>query len=123
MEKIAEVVPANPTVTSIMAGIVIMLGLHLAVQLWRVAIKYINKDNELTARKVDGLIHSLDQLTDTITKFDERIKLVERTVVEGYVDLAKQKVDTKRIFIALRGLAGDSWDELVKKMSEHEFHP
>lgn len=125
MDEAAKVVASDHGLSGLLAGVIILLAVNALIHVTKFLFELARKSNELTAEKVENLINAMKEATSAMNSLKDRIESVERKIIEGDIFLSRLKIDTKRIFIALRVLSGDdaSWENLVKRMSEHDFIP
>lgn len=103
--------------TSLLAGLIILLCLHLLMQVGRFLFEILKKKNESYERQIEGLLSALKSNSDTFQKFEHRIAAIERDLNE----VLKFKVDFRRLFSAVKFIAGDKWPEAKKAMKDFDL--
>lgn len=93
-------------VTQLLAGLIIIVALHLVKDLAKMAWEAFKKKDEKT-----------DLAVQAIGKVEHRIAMVERDMNE----VLKFRNDFKRLFEAIKILAGDKWPEVSKKIREDDL--
>ncbi len=103
--------------STLLAGLVIILCLHLVLKLAQFLYEMARKKNELSERNIESLSNSLKTAIDSIQSTNSRLAAVERDLNE----VLKFKLDFRRLFSAVKYIAGDKWPEAKKAMKDYEF--
>ena len=93
--------------TVLIAGLVIILCLHLVVKI----IETIRNDSRQKNKDIE---EQLKHLTEAVQQYNNRLSDVEREVAT----LPKTKVDIRRIFNIFRYQAGDNWAKYRQMMDD-----
>lgn len=103
--------------TALIAGLIIVLVLHLLMKMAEFIFELFNKKNEVTQKNIDNLITSLSMNIEALHRLEERMRSVETKLAE----ISKLKGEFTRLRLALKILAGDSWSNIRKSIAEDEF--
>ncbi len=96
--------------TTLLAGLIVILTLHVFL----IIAKFIF---ELARKKTEDYTNALKTTSDSIQKMESRIMTVERDLNE----VLKFRQDFRRLFTAIKVLAGDKWPEVRKKIMEDDL--
>lgn len=99
---------------SVLMGIVLMMSLNFLLNLGKVAWDFIRKKNEVSESNVKDLIKSMDSNTRAVEKLEHKMVGVERNLSE----LPKLKEDLRRLFSAIKVVAGEDWPDIRKEIME-----
>lgn len=103
-------------VPTLLAGIVIILCLHLVMNIVKFLWGFLKKKNELSEKSIERLTISLEANTKAVEKLDHRIAEAEQTIAE----IPKFKTDLRRLFLAVKRIAGDDWKQIYKEIQDDE---
>ncbi len=104
--------------SGLLAGLIIILALHLIVKVAEFIVDVLKKKNELTEKNIAHLISALSLNTEAVHALEVRMRKVEDQITEA----SKIKIDIRRLFLAIKVLAGDQWTDLKKSITEDDFH-
>ena len=90
-------------VSALIAGLIVMIGLHLFVKLLEMGLQIFQKKSETT-----------DQTKVDVIRLDYQMK----TVQDKLDEVLRLKKDVNKVFSAIRFLAGDKWHEVKKEMED-----
>lgn len=124
MDEAVKGLVTDHGLSGLLAGIIILLSVNALIHVTKFLYELARKSNELTAVKVENLIISIDQLTKSLDELGGKIAALEKNFAEDAFTLARLKIDSRRVFVALRFLAGDDsrWEALLKRMgAEQDF--
>ena len=110
--------------SGLLAGIIILLSVNALIHVTKFLYELARKSNELTAVKVENLITSIEKLTKSLEDLRLTVGALEKNFAEDAFTIARLKIDNRRVFVALRWLAGDdsNWEALLKRMgAEQDF--
>ncbi len=96
---------ADPS--QLMAWLVLILTLHLLLKIGQIAFETVKKKSELSERAIEGL-----------GKIEHRMASLERDLNE----ILKFRQDFKRLFTAVKVIAGDRWPDVRKAILEDDLH-
>lgn len=101
---------------SVIIGIFLILAFRLIFEvvlfLWNLA----KKKNELSEKSIKELTTALEHNTKSVEKLDLRIYQAEKMIN----DFPKLKLDVRRLFTAIKHVAGDDWNEIRKSILDDE---
>lgn len=103
-------------VPALLASIVIILALHLLTRVAEFLWGFVKKKSELSEQSINRLATSLEANTKAVEKLDLRIREAEETIAE----IPKFKQDLRRLFTAVKHIAGEEWVEIRKSILEDE---
>lgn len=111
--------------TSLAAGILIALCLHLVMKIVNTTITVVKNIRESDGKKMDHLMKSMDENTKAIYELNQSLKSLNDRIVESDISAAKTDLNVSRLVATVRALAGDRWAEIQKKVRDDEFieHP
>lgn len=124
MDEAVKGLATDHGVSGLLAGVIILLAIHAAIHITKFLYELARKSNELTAVKVENLITSIENLTKSLDGLQGKINVLEKNFAEDAFSIARLKIDNRRVFVALRWLAGDDnkWEALLKRMgAEQDF--
>lgn len=98
----------------LLAGILVVLALHVVVKTGHFIFDLFKKKHEITDKHIESLIAALSQNVEAIHRLDDRIRLIETSLR----DFDKFKLDMRRSFQALKFLSGDKWGEIRRMFME-----
>lgn len=104
-------------VTTLLAGLVIILSLHLCLKLGEFIFELIKKKSELTEKNIDNMVNALALNIEALHKLEARMSSIETTLK----DFSRFKVDVRRLFIAIKELSGENWDAIRKTIMDDDF--
>ena len=103
-------------VATLLAGIIIILALQLIAKLGEFAWGFVKKKSELSEQSINRLSSSLEANTKAVEKLEYRIVEAEQTISE----IPKLKQDLRRLFTAVKRIAGDEWTDIRKDILDDE---
>lgn len=103
-------------VPTLLATIAVVLCLHLLAKIGEFAWDLFKKKSELSEQSVQKLTTALEINTQAVTKLECRIQEVEAELSE----IPKFKQDLRRLFSAVKSMAGDDWASIRKHIMEDE---
>lgn len=112
MEKLMEAAGGN--LSGILAAIAVTLCLHLLAKIGEFLWKLREKRDSLTESGIEKLSSAVQLNTNASEKLEHRIKALEHT----FTDLGKAKLDMRRLYAAVKQLAGDKWPEIRRHIME-----
>lgn len=95
--------------STLLASLVIIMALHLFFKIGEAVWNYLKKKSELSEQSVTGL-------TAAVLKLESRLEKIEKELSV----IPKLRLDLRRIFIAVKQLAGDNWEEIKKLIMEED---
>ncbi len=104
-------------VSGMLAGLILILALHLLVKLGEFVFELFKKKNELTEKNIDNLISALSMNTESLHRLEERMRSVETQLTEA----SKLKIDIRMLFAAIKSVAGERWPDIRKSIAEDDF--
>lgn len=116
MEETLIPLLSSGSVPGLLAAIIVMLGVHLFTSTGRFLWSLKEKKDALSEQTVKDFSLSLDHYTVVAEKLDDRIRKLEASIDE----FSKHKGDLKRLFLAVKLLAGESWPTIRKEILEEE---
>lgn len=114
MEKLVE---GGHGVTALLAGLVIILCLHLIAKLAHFVWEFNQKKHDVTEGSIKNLTSVLAANTSAIIKLEERMRVIENHVQE----FNKFKVDLRLLIQAIKELAGDKWPDIRRIILDDKF--
>ncbi len=101
--------------TTLLAGLIVVLCFHLLIVIGKFLFELARKKNESAERQNQELAAALKSCTETMTRLDSRITAIERDLNE----VLKFKIDFRKLFAAVKFIAGDKWAEAREAMKDH----
>lgn len=114
MEKLLE---SDKGVTVLLAGLVIVLCFHLLLRFGSFLYEIFRKKTESSERNVENLTTALRITSEGLSKLETRMTVIERDLNE----VLKFKQDFRRLFTAVKAIAGDRWPEIRKNIVDEDF--
>ncbi len=108
-------------VTVLLAGLIIMLALHLFLKLGEFIFKVFEKKEELKESTMVNLKVSIDHLSTALATNIQATHILEdrmRSVEGGLSEFSKVKTNVRQAFAALKFLAGEDWPKIKKEIIE-----
>lgn len=102
--------------TLIAAGVVI-LCLHLLLKIGELIYRQVEKKGQLSETSIKNLTEALNKNTTEMDRLNCRMEKVEQNLV----DIPKIQKDLRRLFVAVKKIAGDEWPNIRKVMMEDEL--
>lgn len=103
--------------SALLAGIVVVLCLHLLAKIGEFLFEMFKKKEETTEKNLERLTEALKANTELVQKLDSRITAIERDLNE----VLKFRIDFRRLFSAVKFIAGDQWPEAKKAMKDYDL--
>lgn len=103
-------------VATLLASIIVILALQLIVRVGEFAWGFVKKKNELSEQSINRLSNSIELNTKAVEKLEYRIIEAEQTISE----IPKFKQDLRRLFSAVKRIAGDDWNDIRKEILDDE---
>ncbi len=98
-------------------AIVVMLALHLVMRIVQFLFDILKKKNEQAEKNVTEISLALQQNTGAVRELRIQMGILERELGE----IHKFKIDTKRLFSAVKIMAGPKWSQVRKAMEDDEI--
>ncbi len=114
MEKLVE---DGHGVTVLLAGLVIILSLHLITKIGHFIWEFNQEKHQLTEKSIDNLTQMLASNTSAIHSLEEKLSKVHHEIEA----LNRFKIDIRLLIDAVKHLAGDKWPEIRKIIIEDKF--
>lgn len=108
---------AQHGIPTLLASLVIILSLHFLVKVGEFLWKLFEKKNELSEKSVQKLTSALHVNTSAIEKLETRILHAEK----GLADMPKFKSDLRKLFAAVKFIAGDEWIKIRQEVMSDEI--
>lgn len=103
--------------STLLAGIAIVLCLHLFLKisefLWNMA----KKKSDLSDLSIEKLTVALNHSTSAIEKLEHEIISVKKDIAQ----IPRFKHDLRRAFMAIRIISGEKWPKIREELMEIEF--
>lgn len=103
--------------TVLIAGLIIVLSLHLIAKLAHFIWEFNNSKHEVTEDSIKNLSSALASNISAIHSLEERMRGFEKNIEEFH----KFKVDLRLLIHAIKELSGDRWVEIRKIIIEDKF--
>ena len=100
------IVTTNNGVTVMLAGLIVILCLHLVMKIVSLALDAYKKKSETT-----------DLLAINVKELSTRLSALERDMNE----ILKFRHDFRRLFTAVKALSGDKWPEIRKAVLQDDL--
>lgn len=114
MEQLVDI-SHGPTV--LVACLVIVLALHLALKLGEFVFDLAKKRGELTEKNIERLIETIALNTQAQHSLEHRM----RTLEDEISDFSKSKIDIKRLFSAVKTIAGPEWPQIRQAILDDDI--
>lgn len=101
--------------TTLLAGLIVVLCFHLLIAIGKFLFELARKKSEVADRQNQELAAALTRCTETMQRLDSRITAIERDLNE----VLKFKIDFRKLFSAVKYIAGDKWPEAREAMKDH----
>jgi hypothetical protein len=88
----------------------VVLACFMLFEVVKFIFEQLKKKNELSEKSIESLTNALQSNTLMMSRLEARISEAERNLAE----LPKFKLDVRRVFTAVRLLAGENWDDIRK---------
>jgi uncharacterized protein YlxW (UPF0749 family) len=105
-------------IPALLASIAVVLSLHLVVTLGKFAFDVFKKKSEKSDQEITEISLALNRNTDAVRQLQVQISVLEQELKE----VRKFKLDTQRLFSAVKIMAGKKWPE-IRKALEAEALP
>lgn len=114
MEKVLD---GEHGVSGLLAGLIVVLCLHLLTKLGHFIWEFFNKKQEVTEDAIKNLTSVLSANTAATHSLEERLRVIDDELKE----LSKFKIDVRLLISAIKELAGDKWPDIRKIIIEDKF--
>ncbi len=104
-------------VIPLLGGIAVVLCLQLVVRIGQFVFELMKKKNENSDSKIVEISTSLQQNTVAVNELRTMIRGLERELSE----LHRYRMDTQKLFSAVKLMAGKKWPEIRKAMEDDIF--
>ncbi len=101
----------------LLAGIAVVLSLQLVVRVGQFVFELMKKKTETSDSKIIEMSTSLQQNTSAVNELRTLIRGLERELAE----IHKYRMDTQKLFSAVKLMAGKKWPEIRKAMEDDIF--
>lgn len=101
----------------LLSSIAVVLALHLFVQLGKFVFELMKSKSRATDEQLLDLSSALQQNTGAIGQLSTDFRRLERELGE----IGKYRMDTQKLFSAVKIVAGDRWPEIRKAMEDDIF--
>lgn len=112
-----QLLASDKGVTVLLAGLVIVLCFHLLLRLGTLVYEIFRKKTESSERNVENLTTALRLTTEGLSKIETRMTVLERDLNE----VLKFRQDFRRLFAAVKAIAGDRWPDIRKTIVDEDF--
>lgn len=92
---------------NMVAGLIVILALHLLLSIGKLAFEVVRKKGEISERAMDG-----------VSRLETRMMAVERDLNE----VLKLRHDFRKLFSAIKVIAGDKWPDIKKQIKEDDLN-
>lgn len=117
MEKLFSIDTQNG-ITGLLASVCVLMSFQFLLKLGEFIWKLKKEKDQLSEQGVAKLAQSMESNTAAIQHLESQLKSLQSTMAE----IPKVKIDMKRLFSAVKALAGDEWPRIRKEIiDEHEF--
>ncbi len=114
MEKLIE---GEHGLTVLLAGLVIVLCLHLIAKIGHFIWEFNQKKHQLTEETIKSLTTMIASNTSAIHSLEERLRHIEKQLES----LDKFKIDIRGLIEAIKYLSGDKWPDIRRIIIEDKF--
>jgi hypothetical protein len=113
MEPITEIPHAlsNPVI-----AVAVLLALNIVVKCGDILWKIKERKDAVTEHGIEALSKAVDNNTEASKQLATRLQMVEAQL-SGF---NKLKLDMRRLYIAVKRIAGDKWGDIRKEIMEEE---
>lgn len=107
---------ASGSVPGLLAAVSVLLALHFLVKVGEFLWHLKEKKDTVTETGIENLSAAVQLNTAASEKLEHRIKNLEHTIS----DVTKVKLDLRRLYIAVKNIAGDKWPVIRKEIMDEE---
>lgn len=104
-------------VIPLLAGIAVVLSLQLVVRVGQFVFDLVKRKSESSDSKIVEMATMLQQNTVAVNELRSLIRGLERELSE----IHKYRMDTQKLFSAVKLMAGKKWPEIRKAMEDDIF--
>lgn len=112
-----SLVTGDRGIAGLLAGIILVLCFNLLMHIGRIMFDFMSKKNQVSENNVQKLTDTIEATQKTLSDFQNRLTSIERDMNE----VLKFRVDFRRLFAALKFIAGDRWPEAKKAMKDYDM--
>lgn len=115
--ELVDLLDTKHGIPTLLATIAVVLCLHLILKVGEFVFDILKKKNEISEQSVSNLTTALGVATKAVDKLECRIAEVEKDLSE----IPKFKLDLRRLFSAVKFVAGDEWPKVRKHIMDEDF--
>ncbi len=104
-------------VAVLLSSLVIILCLNFIVRVGEFLFKLLKKKDESNDKNMAEFIKTLSNNTHALNHLSSRTDSLEKVLKE----VVKYKRDIRKLFTAIKAIAGDEWSEIRKSIIEDDF--
>lgn len=112
-----DIVGKGHGLDGLLAGLIIVLCLHLVTKLAHFIWELNKKKQEVTEDAINNLSEKVGSLMHSLITVEERMRALDTKLDE----LNKFKLDIRQLISAIKELAGDRWQDIRKIIIEDKF--
>jgi adenylate cyclase len=112
-----HILNSQQSIPGLLAGIIIILGFHLMAKIGEFLWSLVKKKAELSEKSIERLTVALKINTEAIHKLENKLTAIERDLAE----VPKFKTDLRRLFAAVKYMAGTEWNEIRKVIMDDDI--
>lgn len=114
MEGLVDTQHGIPT---LLAGIAVVLCLHLLFKIGEFLWTMLKKKSELSDLSVERLTHALEINTGAVKKLEIELNHIKQDLSQ----IPRFKSDLRRAFLALRIMSGEDWPKIRAEIMEEDL--
>lgn len=99
---------------ALLSSIAVILALHLVVRVGKFLWDMKTEKDKLSESTVKTLVKSVEDNTKTVEQLGSEVRKVEAALA----DIPKMKLDLRRLYAALKIVAGDDWPAIRAEITQ-----
>lgn len=103
-------------IPTLLASIVVVMGLHLLFKVGEFLWEMLKKKTEVSEKSIENLTGALQKTTEAVRRLDDRLVEIEKDLSQ----MPKIRLDLRRMFSAIKHLAGENWKEIREIIMEDQ---
>lgn len=98
----------------LLASIAVILALHLVVRVGKLLWDMKTEKEKLSEKTVKDLVDSVEHNTKTVEQLSHELRKVEAALA----DIPKLKLDLRRLYAAIKIIAGEDWPAIRTEITQ-----